>query len=73
VCKLSHNGTAGILCIDEGLDCIDVDNWQHVLDCFNNFTDVYTNIIFITHLELNYDISKANVLMTNGISKFITF
>ena len=81
--KLSMINKCGCLFIDEGLDCIDVGNFDRLGEVFSGLKKVFGKIIVITHIEdirrfeqWNIQISRCqggNSLIKNGKNRLKEF
>lgn len=47
--KIGYLPTSQLFCIDEGLDCVDHDNWSNISKILTHLRDIYSNVLVITH------------------------
>jgi len=59
--KLSKINKCGCLFIDEGLDCIDINNFERLGDVFEDLGKVFKQIIVITHIADIRRFEKHNI------------
>jgi len=70
-----HNfiGKCSLLCIDEGLDCIDEDNFTKLGDLFNKLRTQYSQIMVVSHIPGIRDYEDSTIsIQNNGKYSIIT-
>lgn len=75
--KHSYNSKCSLLCIDEGLDCIDQVNFTKLKDLMKKLKEYYTTIIIISHIKDIHNIAdyelKIERFGENNKFSYITF
>ena len=70
-----HNfiGKCSLLCIDEGLDCIDEDNFSRLGDLFSKLRTQYSQIMVISHIPGIKEYEDSTItIQNNGKHSIIT-
>jgi len=49
--RYSYSGKCRFICIDEGLDCIDKDNFEKVEELFRVLKEQYNSVLLISHID----------------------
>lgn len=69
--RMNHISKFSIIFIDEGLDCIDANNFDRLDKLFSYLRSQYEKVMVLTHIEdiHRFDSFVINIVCNNGISK----